>query len=257
VFIFVTTEQRKVLETILSRCFTVPFKRIGLEQTVSHLEVIAKTELIKLTPAISESIARRSEGRLRDAVTMLEQLWVLSDGKEIDQDTLALVGLCGQDVYSKFTDNIYRGELKEGLELFRHWLASMGPTEFLKGFEDYLHKLFLQHNGFKVSVIQPESKITWVQLNECIGRLWEMQDVTRSHYSQPRLEAMLCRLFLSEGARTDSTAKYPPPPLITDVHPLSVSNGTNGHANGTNGVSVVNGKVPVKGIADLNKFLQG
>lgn len=253
VFIFVTTEVRKVLETILSRCFALPFQKIKADQIVGQLTMIAKEEGIQLPVTVTEAIARRSEGRLRDAVTLLEQLWVLSDGKDISEDTLALVGVCGQDVYAKFVDLIGSGQTKAGVELFRHWLNSMGPAEFLRGLEDYLHKLFLVENGFTaVSVVPTKTKMAWGDLNECIGRVWEMQDVTRTHYSQPRIEAMLCRLFLRFGsARPEPGDKIPPPLQTTGAHSL-VSNGHNGNGNGHNGHTK---PAAVKSMEDMKKWL--
>jgi len=255
VFIFVTTEVRKVPETIMSRSFALPFKSIGSEDVGGQLTKIAEQEGIKVGPEVFEAIARRSAGKMRDAITLLEQLWVLSDGKEVDEDTMALVGVCGQDVYARFLNLMLAGKIKDGVDLFRHWLVSMGPTDFLKGLEDYLHKLFLHQNGIKVQVVQPDSKVTWSDLIECISNVWEMQDVTRSHYSQPRVENMLARMFLRYGGARDTepVEKNPPPPQATEpAHPLLHGNG---NGNGKN--KQLEGKpevVQINSLADFQKL---
>jgi len=260
VFIFVTTEVRKVPETILSRCFALPFKRIGFEDVAFQLKKIASAEVAEVPESVIESIARRSDGRMRDAITLLEQLWVLSGKDGITDDVMALVGVCGQDTYARFVDLVWTGNMTEGLELFRNWLASMGPTDFLKGFEDYLHKLFLHHNGIKVQVVQPDSKVAWNDLIECIAKVWEMQDITRSHYSQPRIENMLARMFLRYGGArsTEPVEKNPPPPRVTETaHPLP----SNGNGSGKHPDKVVvaekQAEVKIESLADFQKLWLG
>jgi len=182
VFIFVTTEIRKVPVTILSRCYALQFRSIGFDLIEGHLRKVALAEGVALTDKMIEAIARRSEGRMRDAITMLEQLALLSEGKEISEDTLVLAGVCGQDVYAKLFDLVNEGNLESGLGTFRSWLATMGPADFLRGFEDYLHKLFLHLSGLSVHVVFPSVKVTWEDTMVCISNIWEMQEMIHSHF---------------------------------------------------------------------------
>lgn len=74
VFILATTEQQKVPVTISSRCQRFDFGRISAEKIVGHLKEIASAEKIKIEPEALESIARASEGSLRDALSLIDQL---------------------------------------------------------------------------------------------------------------------------------------------------------------------------------------
>src|SRR5207248_3567679 len=66
-FIFATTEVRKVLPTILSRCQRFDLHRIPANLIAKHLQFIAEKEKITLEPAAAHAIARGAEGGLRDA----------------------------------------------------------------------------------------------------------------------------------------------------------------------------------------------
>jgi DNA polymerase III subunit gamma/tau len=214
IFIFVTTEIRKVPEPVLGRCFPIPFKRIASSEIEKRLLDIAKAEGINIAPDIIHAVAERSEGKLRDAVTLLEQLWILSDNGKVSEEALSLIGVCGHDVYAKLVDLILTGRLGEGVALFRSWVDSMGPQDFLKGLEDYLHKVFLYQNGIPVNVLLPETKVTWEELIECIGKVWGIQDVVRSKYSQARVEQMMARMLVRfRNAGQDGPVEKNPPPL--------------------------------------------
>lgn len=90
VFILCTTEVHKVPSTIISRCQRFDFKRIGVNDLVAKLNYIIKQEKIKIDNKILESIARQSEGYMRDAESLLSQL-VAIGGKEITQAEADLV----------------------------------------------------------------------------------------------------------------------------------------------------------------------
>jgi DNA polymerase-3 subunit gamma/tau len=89
-FILCTTEAHKVPNTIISRCQRFDFKRIEAVNIVKKLTYIAKADDILIEPEILETIARVSEGHMRDAVSMLGQLISLG-GKKITQVEADLV----------------------------------------------------------------------------------------------------------------------------------------------------------------------
>jgi DNA polymerase-3 subunit gamma/tau len=80
-FILATTERHKILPTILSRCQIYNFKRISNEDIVKHLEKIAKEENISYEIEALHVIAENSDGALRDALSMFDQLASFGEGK--------------------------------------------------------------------------------------------------------------------------------------------------------------------------------
>jgi len=90
IFILCTTEVHKVPNTIISRCQRFDFRRININDIVKKLNYIAKKENIKIDKNILETIARQSEGYMRDAESLLGQIISIS-GKEITAEKADLV----------------------------------------------------------------------------------------------------------------------------------------------------------------------
>ncbi|RJQ34988.1 DNA polymerase III subunit gamma/tau [Candidatus Parcubacteria bacterium] len=85
VFILATTEIHKVPETIISRCQRFDFKKIPQADIVKRLTEIIEWEKVTVPEHILTEIARRSEGCLRDAKSLLGQVISLSQGKVTDE----------------------------------------------------------------------------------------------------------------------------------------------------------------------------
>ncbi len=77
VFILATTDPQRVLPTILSRCMRFDFRRIALHDLESHLISIAKKEEIQINKKAISLIAKHSQGGLRDAESLLDQVSLL------------------------------------------------------------------------------------------------------------------------------------------------------------------------------------
>jgi len=80
VFILATTNPEKVLKTIQSRCQKFNFKRINSEHIYNHLLEISKKELINFENEGLRLIAKRSNGGMRDAQRLLDQLSLIPNG---------------------------------------------------------------------------------------------------------------------------------------------------------------------------------
>ncbi|MFN3679451.1 DNA polymerase III subunit gamma/tau [Thermosynechococcus sp.] len=74
VFVLATTDPQRVLPTIISRCQRFDFRRIPLEEMVAHLQHIAHKEQIDIDPQALTLVAQLSQGGLRDAESLLDQL---------------------------------------------------------------------------------------------------------------------------------------------------------------------------------------
>ncbi len=81
IFILATTEANKVPATIASRCERFDFKKIPLTEIIKKLEFIASQEKKQLEPEIFQIVARHSDGHLRDAETLLSQVFALGSDK--------------------------------------------------------------------------------------------------------------------------------------------------------------------------------
>jgi DNA polymerase III subunit gamma/tau len=99
IFILATTEKHKILPTILSRCQIFDFKRITTNDTVKHLEEICKKEEIKAEKAALQIIAQKSEGCLRDALSILDKIVSFTNGELNYANTLEHLNILDADCY--------------------------------------------------------------------------------------------------------------------------------------------------------------
>ncbi|MBK9570324.1 MAG: DNA polymerase III subunit gamma/tau [Chitinophagaceae bacterium] len=111
IFILATTEKHKILPTILSRCQIFDFKRISTNDTVHHLEEICKKEDIKTDKASLQVIAQKSEGCLRDALSILDKIVSFTNGELNYTTTLEHLNILDADYYFKLLECMQQQDL--------------------------------------------------------------------------------------------------------------------------------------------------
>lgn len=90
IFILATTEIHKVPKTILSRCQRFDFARFSIDDIIKKLTIIAKKEKVKIAPEALEMIAIAADGGMRDAESILAQIFALED-KDITVEEVAQI----------------------------------------------------------------------------------------------------------------------------------------------------------------------
>ena len=112
IFIFATTDAHKVPLTIISRCQRFDFRRIQLETIKSLLKKIADTENIQIDDKSLTTIAKKSDGALRDAESYFDQV-VSFCGNKIDSKTVAqMLNLIDDEVYFDISDAVISKDFK-------------------------------------------------------------------------------------------------------------------------------------------------
>ncbi|MCL2026029.1 MAG: DNA polymerase III subunit gamma/tau [Leptospirales bacterium] len=152
VFIFATTEYRKIPETILSRCQKFFFKKIPVADIVSHLRRIAEAEGYNISDNALYSIARSTDGAMRDAQSLLEQAVSFSQHGEIDNsDVLTILGLLPFESYNALFQAIAEENpslLFEEIEKIYDMGADI--PRYAEGLSEILRALRLIKNGIPV-----------------------------------------------------------------------------------------------------------
>jgi DNA polymerase-3 subunit gamma/tau len=118
IFILATTEKHKILPTILSRCQIFDFKRITLNDTVHHLREICGKEEIKADKASLQVIAQKSEGCLRDALSILDKIVSFTNGELNYANTLEHLNILDADYYFKLLDYMQQQDLAGAMLLY-------------------------------------------------------------------------------------------------------------------------------------------
>jgi DNA polymerase III subunit gamma/tau len=106
IFILATTEKHKILPTILSRCQVFDFKRITTHDVVAHLQGIAAKEGMVAQEAALHIIAQKSEGAMRDALSMLDRIASFTNGMLTYSNTMEHLNLLDADFYFGLTDSL-------------------------------------------------------------------------------------------------------------------------------------------------------
>jgi DNA polymerase-3 subunit gamma/tau len=118
IFILATTEKHKILPTILSRCQIFDFKRITLNDTVEHLEEIVEKEDIKADKASLQVIAQKSEGCMRDALSILDKIVSFTNGELNYASTLEHLNILDAGLYFDLLDQMLKQDLAGALLLY-------------------------------------------------------------------------------------------------------------------------------------------
>lgn len=118
IFILATTEKHKILPTILSRCQIFDFKRITNNDTVEHLQEICDKEGVKAEKAALHIIAQKSEGCMRDSLSILDKIVSFTNGELNYANTLEHLNILDEDYYFKFLDCMQQQQLSDALLLF-------------------------------------------------------------------------------------------------------------------------------------------
>jgi len=116
-FIFATTQPHKVIPTILSRCQRFDFRRITVMEIVAQLERIVASESIAVEKEVLSAIAKASDGSLRDAESVLDQLASFSREKISLKDIVSVLGLIEEEALFEITDKIIQKDAKAALRL--------------------------------------------------------------------------------------------------------------------------------------------
>jgi len=118
IFILATTEKHKILPTILSRCQIFDFRRITSNDTVAHLEEIIGKENIKAEKNALQLIAQKSEGCMRDALSILDKIVSFSNGALTYENTLEHLNILDEAYFFKLLDFLTKQELTQAMLLY-------------------------------------------------------------------------------------------------------------------------------------------
>lgn len=129
-FIFATTEIRKVPVTILSRCQRFDLQRISIETLVKLFHKVLAAENIEAEDEALHMVARAADGSARDGLSMLDQAIVLGNGKIGNATIKNMLGLADRQQTFAMYEKLLEGNVAEVLQIL-HQLYSDGATPML------------------------------------------------------------------------------------------------------------------------------
>src|SRR6478672_943166 len=144
IFILATTEKHKILPTILSRCQIFDFKRITIQDTVDHLQGIANKEHIKVEETALQLISQKSEGCMRDALSILDKIVSFTNGEVTYENTIEHLNILDADYYFKLVECMLNQDLAGAMLLYDD-IDKKGfeGDMVLNGFAEFLRNLLI------------------------------------------------------------------------------------------------------------------
>jgi DNA polymerase-3 subunit gamma/tau len=208
IFIFATTEPHKIPATILSRCQRYDFKRIPFREVIGSLKRIVEEEKIQISQRGLLSIAQESEGSLRDAQSLLDQV-IAYAGKNIrDEDIAEVLGLIDRKILNDTIEAIVNRDVErcmEVIEVVYHFGYDL--QHFCRELLQYLRNLILikvsQHPEGLMELPEEElelfkrqaEKFQFDQLNHLFSLLLKgEQEIAQSTFPRTMLEMTLIRM---------------------------------------------------------------
>jgi len=169
-FIFATTEPQKVPSTIISRCQRFDFRRIPVEDIVTNLKSIAVAERLDVDDESLYLIARKSDGGMRDALSLLDQVISFADGPI----RIALV----QEVFSELPLNMHANimaailnhEPVQIINLFNEIMnQGIDAVEFLNSFLEFMRLLLMTKVGTQPQGLIKDDLEVLIKLSEPVS----------------------------------------------------------------------------------------
>ena len=213
IFIFATTDPHKVPQTILSRTQRYDLKRITFDLISQHLEKILKNENFPYDNEALGLISKKSEGSLRDALSLLDQVIAYSTDKILINETKDILGIVDENIYLELLLEILRNNPKRTLEILEESSgAGISIYDFMSGYVNFLRSCLLIIYGSKSDEVPLSDKCSEklknspdidnkkiIQiLEDCISTQIDMKD-----YQQPYIafETLLLKLSTKDIAR--------------------------------------------------------
>ena len=181
VFIFATTETEKIPVTILSRCQRFTLRRVEIEMISKHLIEVGEKEGYKIDEDSSRLIALASEGSMRDALSILENIFAKNERISLDL-VREVIGLTDSSLAINLFENLCKGDVNSSLTQFDDlYKKGISIDQLAKSLMDFSHKLALiksgENNNFKFADLNLEKRLKKISLNyemDFIIRFWEL-----------------------------------------------------------------------------------
>ena len=155
IFILATTEKHKILPTILSRCQIYDFNRIGVNDTVEHLQYVAQKEGIQAEPEALTVIAQKADGGMRDALSIFDQVASFTGGKITYQGVIENLNVLDYEYYFKLTDCFLENKVSEAMLLLNEILRKgFDGSHFITGLASHFRDLLVSKDASTLPLLE-------------------------------------------------------------------------------------------------------
>lgn len=155
IFILATTEKHKIIPTILSRCQIYDFSRIDSPDIISHLQNIAEKEGINTEYEALRIIAQKSDGCMRDALSLFDQMASFTQGDLTYNKVIESLNVLDYEYYFRLTDFVLEKKVSQCLLLFNEILnKGFEGNIFIEGAATHFRDLLVNSDESTVSLFE-------------------------------------------------------------------------------------------------------
>ena len=212
IFILATTEKHKILPTIMSRCQIYDFKRMGVDDIVSHLKNVAEKEGMTAEDAALNVIAQKADGGMRDALSIFDQVASFCGGNITYQQTIANLNVLDYDYYFRLTDYFLEGKITECMLTLNEILSKGFEGQyFITGLSSHFRNLLVAQDQQTVGLIEASEEVRkhyHEQAQKCKPKfLFQAMKLANNcdlNYKQSQNKRLFIELTLIEMAQLSS-----------------------------------------------------
>ena len=178
-FIFCTTDIHKVPATIISRCQRFDFNRIATDTIISRLTFILDQESIDFDADSLQLIARKADGSMRDALSILDQVISFCGSEISSSKTTQALGVIPNDIFFEYTRSLLDKNGNQLLQSLDRFLSYGVPAEeIVSGLSNHMKNLMYSQidGGSDVLEMNDESKKQYISHSS----KWDRRDLLRS-----------------------------------------------------------------------------
>ncbi len=155
VFILATTEKHKIIPTILSRCQIYDFNRITVADTVKHLQYVASSENVTVDINGLNVIAQKSDGGMRDALSIFDQLVSFCGNNITYQGVIDNLNVLDYEYYFRLTDCFLNGNVSQSLMIFNEIInKGFDAHHFITGLSSHLRDILVSSDSETLELLE-------------------------------------------------------------------------------------------------------
>jgi len=204
IFILATTEPHKIPATIISRCQRFDFKQISTTEIKVHLVNILKTQEVKYHEEAIQLVAQLSDGGMRDALSLLDQVISYADDQITLDDVHALSGTIIDDSRLGIIEGIFKENFAQIIEITQSLIQNgKEPARIIDGLiMTYRNLLTYKKIGISPELLMANHQFiqlsTDLNMDAIVNHLFKLnklqQDLRFSNHPELMLEVGLLAL---------------------------------------------------------------
>lgn len=226
IFVLATTEPHKIPITIHSRCQHLRFRNLSDDEIISRLKYVCDQESIQMSDNACAIIAQNSSGCMRDALSLLDQIYSFKGTDIKDDDVVTILGACSIDLINQLVTALFEKNSDNVVTLLNTTFNSgINPLQLLKDLVFTIESVLSFKSGatslvkYNVDFIQSISKNisvnNIVNLLDCLATI---ESETR-WFSNPSLlmQIKLVQFVLSSNTQVQINSTSQSSPAIQSI----------------------------------------